>query len=74
MKSEFVRKSIYLSACTLLLIVSAALIANFNVQAAHAQTEGGGGEVSFHDVISSQIMAKHIFTIYTTTKINNWAF
>ena len=72
MKSEFVRKSIYLAVCTLLLIVSAALIANFNVQAAHAQTsEGGGGEANFHDLISGQILARHTFTIYTTTTINN---
>ena len=70
MNSSFVRKTIYLAMGTLLLIISTALIANFNVQTAHAQIGEGGG-YSLGQVIADQISLKHIFTIYTTTQVNN---
>ena len=66
MSSQFLRKSAYLALSALLIVISAAFLANFNVQTAHA----GGSPQPLYQLLSDQIVANATFTIYTQTKID----
>jgi hypothetical protein len=73
MNSSFVRKAVYLTIGTLLIAISALLVATtFNIQTARAaQSEGGGGALTMHDLISMELVGlNNIVTIHTTTKVN----
>ena len=66
MGSQLVRKSSYLVIAVLLVALSVALVANFNVQTAQA----GGSPQPLYTLISTEMTANATFTIYTTTSIN----
>ena len=66
MASQLVRKSSYLVIAVLLIALSVALVANFNVQTAQA----GGSPQPLYVLLSTQITAGKTFRIVTTTSID----
>jgi hypothetical protein len=65
MGTRIIRSLAYLAAATLLLVIGAALMANFNVQTAQA----GGSPQPLYVLISTKMAANAHFTIHTTTQI-----
>lgn len=65
MGTRIIRSLSYLAGTALLLVVCAALIANFNVQTVQA----GGSPQPLYVLLSTKITANADFTIHTTTAI-----
>ena len=69
MISQLFRKSAYLMMAVVLVAVTVAMVANFNVHTVYA----GGSPQPLYQLISTEIGAGATFTVYTQAKINTFS-